>query len=217
MKINRMIKMVWIALRWILGAIGVALISAIITSAISGINLWNSLKLVVSKVCLILLSRDAILFLLVGTAFILIIALYRKVGRLSGSDLKEVLAKNEHLLRLSSQLQETVNPLVNTIRKLGAENQMLKEKAHVKEFELSDEHIIVLLELANARESRHDDDLFEIYHKKFPNRERKDFKFVMNDLTDNELIRIPYSGSEGIYYSIESYGLNMLRKKTSKV
>jgi large-conductance mechanosensitive channel len=93
-------------------------------------------------------------------------------------------------------------------------NKLRKEREEQKELELNAEHILILKALANELELVPEIELRKLYSEYYPDNEPKDLKFVINDLIKNKLIRHAASGPEGKEYSIESKGLDALRKAT---
>lgn len=217
MKIRKLGKLVWKVVRWFLGATIVAFISLILGSAFSGINTWKLFKDAVSIVATFLVSPHSIMFLLLAVVLFWASVLHRRIGRLLGRDIKEVLAYNKQLVEVNNKLRKDINLLVTAIEKLKTENQELKEKAEQKEPELSAEHMLILKELANEPELVLEQGLCNLYFTYYPDKEMKDFKFVINDLINYELMRFSGSGPEGKRYSIEGKGLDALRKLISKV
>lgn len=76
------------------------------------------------------------------------------------------------------------------------------------------EHINILLCLADAQESVPlERGLFRNYKREFSNKERRDFKFVINELKKNKLIKLSYNFGGDSYYDITSKGLSFLKER----
>jgi hypothetical protein len=87
-------------------------------------------------------------------------------------------------------------------------------KEEEKELELNSEQILILKELANSLDPVLEKDLRNLYFTYHPDNEQKDFRFVINDLIKHKLMRHCASGPQGKEYSIQSKGLDSLRKAT---
>lgn len=85
-----------------------------------------------------------------------------------------------------------------------------------KELELGAEHILILKELANEKESVLEKDIMDLYFSYYPDSELKDYRFMINDLTKHKLMRHSATGRQGRQYTIESKGLDALRQTISK-
>jgi len=82
-----------------------------------------------------------------------------------------------------------------------------------KDFIPNDEHINILLRLADDTEPVALEVLFTNYKREYSNKKRRDFKFVIDDLNKNRLIKLSYSIRGDSYYDITSKGLSVLRKR----
>jgi hypothetical protein len=97
--------------------------------------------------------------------------------------------------------------------KLEAKPETLKHE----KFMPNEEHLLILEQLANDEaEALSQDDLFRDYVNQFPRNERKHFKFILNDLEKNQMIRISSMIEGSIFYSVTSEGLSTLSGRASK-
>ena len=114
---------------------------------------------------------------------------------------------------IKSMKKELKGELTKEFDKLTPKLQPQKEVGEVKELVLSDEHIIVLHQLASLREEISLTVLYDHYLGLFPKREKKDFQVVIRELTENNFIRETYAEAGDFYYTISNEGILHLQNR----
>jgi len=214
-------KIIKKAILWFLGAIAVSFIAAIINSSVSGINLWVSFKNLCIRTCSFLINPDILLLILILILFSWIFHVNKKVRGFSDKNIKEILNKNDDLIRINDDLRKTCNKILGYQEKIIDENEKLKSKIiEIESVETDSEVYLILETLANMPNKSLEQDLLwhNHYKKQFKERKQSDFQIILNDLKERNLIHEFESGEWGeICFEITSEGLKYLKELKRKL
>lgn len=163
-----------------------------------------------------------ILFSVTGV-YIWVFFLNKKVKLISDKNIKEILNKNQNLIKINDELRDTCNKILSYQEKIIKENKELKSEVEkIESAEPNLEIYFILKTLTNQPEKCVQEDLlWELYNGQFENNELSDFQILINDLKEKVLIR-DFEGGEWdqIFIEITSEGfkhLKVLKKKVKKI
>jgi len=208
--------------KWFLGVIGAYLISAIIKSVISNINLWESTK----KIADFLFQVEIGLLALILILFILVYSLNEKnkkladqlKNELSDKNIKEILADNKRFIKLLDELRDKTNRIVKINETLKSENEELGHlKISLKNLEPKNEVFFILETLANIpNKTEKLGNLKVLYWNNFK-KEMSDLQIILDELEHLSFIEETECGEFGeICYFISSKGLQFLKHNRKK-
>jgi hypothetical protein len=203
--------------KWFLGVLGAYLVSAIIKSITSNLNLWESIK----KIADFLFQVEIGLLALILILFILVYSLNEKnkkladqlKNELSDKNIKEILADNKRFIKLLDELRDKTNRIIKINETLRSENEVLSHlKISLKNLEPKDEVLFILEILANIpNKTEKLGNLRVLYRQKFK-KEMSDLQIILNELEHLGFIEETECGEFGeICYSILSKGLQFLK------
>jgi hypothetical protein len=182
---------------------------------------------------------DVILLILIAVIIISLINMNKKFRGLNPDKFKEMKAHLERMQRHNEALMNSANNVIAINKELRNQNDAIKKdvidlKSEIgdkikKELEqvlkktepelqklkiaISKEHINILSCLASSQEDEVEKEiLFGSYKDEFPQKDIKDFRIILNDLEEIELIRITSTMSDEVYYEITSKGLFILKE-----
>lgn len=227
--------------RSVIGGIIAYLIIGAISAIAERTGLWQSLLDLPGKIYHMKIP-DFILVVFIIAILIALVLMNKKFKGLSPKEFGEMKADNERMQKHNEKLIKSANNIIAVNEKLEGEIEGLKReisglklelKKEVKsdfeklvtefegmvqpkkerKIEIKNEHILVLSMLANTSGTIEQEAIFNVYRSNFTRKQKKDFKFIINDLEENELIEIAEGYKNGeCYYRITSEGLHILKE-----
>lgn len=208
--------------KWFFGVIGVCLVSAIIKSVTSNLNLWESTK----KIADFLFQVEIGLLTLILILFILVYSLNEKnkkladqlKNELSDKNIKEIRADNKRFIKLLDELRDKTNRIIKINETLRSENEVLSHlKISLKNLEPKEEVLFILEILANiSNKTEKLSNIEALYIQKFI-KEMSDLQIILNELEHLGFIEETECGEFGeICYFISSKGLQFLKHNRKK-
>jgi len=207
---------------WFLGVVGVVLVSAIVKSFTSNINLWESIK----KITEFLFQIEIGLLALILILFKLVHSLNKEnknltsqiENELSDKNIKEILVDNKSYIKLLGELKDKTNRIIKLNETFKSENEVLSHlKISLKNLEPKEEVLFILEILAGIpNKTENVINIEDLYVQKFK-KEMPDLQIILNELEHLDFIEETECGEFGeIGYFISSKGLQFLKQKRKK-
>ena len=208
--------------KWFLGVIGAYLVTAIIKSLTSNLNLWESIK----KIANFLFQVEIGLLALILILFILVHSLNKKnknltsqlENELSDKNIKQILTDNKRFIKLLDELRDKANRIIKINENLTSENEALAHlKISLENLEPKDEVVYILETLANIpNKTEKLGNLKVLYWNTFK-KEMSDLQIMLDELEHLGFIEETECGEFGeICYFILSRGLQFLKHNRKK-
>lgn len=235
-------KFFWNAItKSVIGGIIAYLIIGAISAIAERTNLWQSLLDLPGKIYRMKIP-DFILVIFIIAILISLVLMNKKFKGLSPKEFREMKADNRRMQKHNEGLIKSANNVIAVNEKLEGEIGRLKHevsslkleiKKEVKsdfeklledfdsmvqpkkerKIEIKNEHIIILGKLADTSGSIEFEELFNVYRINFSQKEKRDFRIIINDLEENDLIDIAETYQDGTcFYRITREGLHILKE-----
>ncbi|MFC2169659.1 hypothetical protein ACFLRM_03705 [Acidobacteriota bacterium] len=203
---------------WFLGATGAYLISVIIKSVSSKINILESTK----EVAKFLFQAEIGLLILILILFKLVHSINKKdkilsaplKKELSEKNIIEILAANKRLIKLLNELRDKTNRIIAYNASLMSENKKLGNlKIALENLGSNNEALFILETLANIpNRTEKLSIIMALYTQKF-GKKTSDLQILLDELDDLQFIEVTECGEFGeICYLILRKGLRFLKQ-----